>query len=155
MYLATIQCRHVILWLASAAEIASSKRGEIAVKILRETVDLMHRVPTAWSTGGCAREPNYINARFDEQAAQHPNRVAIRCSHGLYTYEEVAERANNIAAELSRRGLQRGDIVVVCLPHGCDLMIALIGILKAGAGYLAVTPSTTMAEAECMSNRVR
>jgi amino acid adenylation domain-containing protein len=53
-----------------------------------------------------------------------------------YTYRELWERAGRLAAELAAVGVTRGGIVAVDLPRCADLVVAFLGIVRAGAAYL-------------------
>ena len=52
------------------------------------------------------------------------------------TYEQLWERTGWTAAVLAERGVRRGDVVAVGLDRSVGLIVALLGILRAGAGYL-------------------
>jgi non-ribosomal peptide synthetase component F len=53
-----------------------------------------------------------------------------------FTYRELWERAGWLAAELAGVGIRRGDLVVVDLPRRADLVVAFLGVVRAGAAYL-------------------
>ncbi|MEY2460307.1 MAG: hypothetical protein QOG30_2137, partial [Acidimicrobiaceae bacterium] len=61
------------------------------------------------------------------------------------TYGELDVRANQLANHLRARGVQRGDAVALCVPRSLDLVVAILGILKAGAAYVPLD-STNPAE---------
>ncbi len=74
---------------------------------------------------------------FAEQAARTPDAIAVEATESRLTYRELDERANQLAHYLQRRGIGPGAIVGLCLsPRTPDLIVALLGILKAGAAYL-------------------
>jgi amino acid adenylation domain-containing protein len=75
------------------------------------------------------------------QAAATPERVAVQASQGALTYVELEAQANRLAHRLRGVGVARGDLVAVCLPRSEQLLVALLGVLKAGAAYVPVDPS--------------
>jgi len=86
-------------------------------------------------TGGLAHQ------LFEQQAAEHPEGVAVRFLEQHLSYGELNRRANRLAHFLARLGLAPGSAVVVCVEPGFEIVIALLGILKAGAAYVPLDPS--------------
>ncbi len=78
---------------------------------------------------------------FEAQAAAGAEATAIICEEERLSYEELNRRANQVAHYL--RGLGVGPEVVtgVCLERGVALVVALLGVLKAGGVYLPLDPS--------------
>jgi amino acid adenylation domain-containing protein len=85
-----------------------------------------------------------IEARIDERRPA----LAVLCDHDLslgapsLTYGQVNERANQLAHALSELGVGPGQVVAVMLERSFAMMIALLGIIKAGAAYLPIAPET-------------
>ncbi|MFD9885795.1 amino acid adenylation domain-containing protein, partial [Streptomyces alboflavus] len=77
---------------------------------------------------------------FEAQAALTPDRTAVVCGDTRLDYAEVNRRANRIARRLVARGAGPETLVALCLPRSADLLPALWGVLKSGAGYLPVDP---------------
>src|SRR5580658_223291 len=77
---------------------------------------------------------------FDRAAARAPHDVAATCGDRSMTYQELDTRANGIAWRLHERGVGPESVVGICLPRGLDMATALLGVLKAGAGYLPLEP---------------
>jgi amino acid adenylation domain-containing protein len=81
-----------------------------------------------------------LHERFAAQAALTPDAVALTVDGTHVTYAELDGRANQIAQRLARKGVGREDLVGVHLNRGAELVPALLGVLKAGAGYLPLDP---------------
>ncbi|MEU4556992.1 amino acid adenylation domain-containing protein [Actinoplanes sp. NPDC023936] len=77
-----------------------------------------------------------LTALLAEQAARTPHAPALRAEGVEISYAELHERADRLARWLAARGAGPGTLVAVALPRGIDLMVALIGVLRSGAGYL-------------------
>ncbi len=81
-----------------------------------------------------------VTDRFEQQVRQTPEAVAVRCGETVLTYHEVDQRAEILA--LCLRGLGAGPEVRVglCLDPAPDLVVGVLGILKAGAVYVPLDP---------------
>ncbi|EPH40515.1 putative Dimodular nonribosomal peptide synthase [Streptomyces aurantiacus JA 4570] len=79
-------------------------------------------------------------ALFEQQAAAAPDAVALVHGAESLTYRELNARANRLARALVRRGVGPDSLVAVALPHSAEFVVALLGVLKAGAGYVPVDP---------------
>jgi amino acid adenylation domain-containing protein len=77
-----------------------------------------------------------VHELFAEQAARAPYAIAVEAAESRLTYRELDERANQLAHYLQRSRVAPGALVGLCLPRTPELIIALLGILKAGAAYL-------------------
>ena len=73
---------------------------------------------------------------FEQQAARSPDAVAIMDGERQLTYRELNRLANQVANYLRSVGVRRGDRVGVYMPRCLEMMIGLLGIIKAGAAYL-------------------
>jgi amino acid adenylation domain-containing protein len=78
---------------------------------------------------------------FTHQARLTPAAVAITFEDKSLTYAELEEQSNQLARRLLGRGLGPEKIVAICLHRSLDLLISLLGILKAHAAYLPVDPA--------------
>lgn len=91
------------------------------------------------------RTPFEANCRahqfFEEQCDLAPDRVAVRTGTESLTYAQLDERANRIAHVLRDHGVDAGTLVGIALERGIDMLAALLGVLKAGAGYVPLDPS--------------
>ncbi|WP_334025232.1 amino acid adenylation domain-containing protein [Nocardia terpenica] len=75
---------------------------------------------------------------LDEQARRHPSAVAIRAGSGTLTVGELDRRANRLARALIARGVGPESLVAVAVPRTGELPVALLAVLKTGAGYLPI-----------------
>ncbi|MEZ0110974.1 amino acid adenylation domain-containing protein/non-ribosomal peptide synthase protein (TIGR01720 family) [Catenulispora sp. EB89] len=79
--------------------------------------------------------------RFEAQAAQSPDAVAVVAGGASLTYAELDARAEQLAARLVARAVGPETLVSVVLPRGLTMVVTLLGILKAGGAYLPVDPA--------------
>jgi amino acid adenylation domain-containing protein len=79
---------------------------------------------------------------IESRAARQPRAVAVEESgHRSITYGELIDQAQRVAAGLTERGIQGGDVVGVSLPRSIDYVVAVLGILGAGAAYMPLDPA--------------
>lgn len=82
-----------------------------------------------------------VHQWFEAQVARTPTAVAVICDDQRLTYQELDWRANQLAHLLLGEGVGPETIVGVCLERSLDMVVALLGVLKAGAAYLPLEPS--------------
>jgi amino acid adenylation domain-containing protein len=82
-----------------------------------------------------------IPQRFEQQVAQTPGAIALVCQDVALTYAQLDTRANQLAHHLQSLGAGPDVLVGVCLERSADMVVALLGILKAGAAYLPLDPT--------------
>ncbi|MGB3443712.1 MAG: amino acid adenylation domain-containing protein, partial [Actinophytocola sp.] len=80
-------------------------------------------------------------ALFATAAGGVADHVAVRHGDETMTYDVLRRRANRLAHHLIAAGIGPEDIVAVALPRGPELVVALLGVLAAGAAYLPVDPA--------------
>ena len=85
-----------------------------------------------WSYHG----PLTVTERFDELAGQHAQRVALAWRGGELRYGALAEASRRFARGLAEAGVRPGDTVGIALPRSADSIVAILGVLRAGAAYV-------------------
>ncbi|MFF5025539.1 amino acid adenylation domain-containing protein [Streptomyces collinus] len=82
-----------------------------------------------------------LHQLFEAQAERTPRATALRCADGsTLDYAELNARANRLARRLGELGVGQESRVGVLLRRGPELVVALLAVLKAGAGYLPLDP---------------
>ncbi|WP_052697988.1 non-ribosomal peptide synthetase [Luteibacter yeojuensis] len=78
---------------------------------------------------------------FEQQVDRAPERAAVRYGERALTYAALESRANRIANSLRERGIGHGMLVGISLARGLDMVAAVLGVLKSGAGYVPLDPA--------------
>jgi natural product biosynthesis luciferase-like monooxygenase protein len=123
---------------------------ESALAAPGEPLSALHWIPAAeleelqrFSRGPESTLPDgaTLISLFAEQVERSPDEEAVVSERVRLTYRQLAERTADVAAGLLALGVAPGDRVVVNLEHGVDLVVALLGVLTAGAAYVPLDPS--------------
>ncbi|MDJ0897303.1 MAG: amino acid adenylation domain-containing protein [Xenococcus sp. MO_188.B8] len=97
-----------------------------------------------------------IHELFEEQITKTPNKVAVvlpsleQGKECKLTYQELDRRANHLAHNLQRHNVQPGTLVALMMVRSLELIVAILGILKAGAVYVPLDPSYPQERLEWM-----
>nr|WP_223184577.1 non-ribosomal peptide synthetase [Streptomyces sp. CBMA152] len=81
-----------------------------------------------------------VHDLFDAAAARTPYAVAVTGTDEILTYDELRRRSDALASHLVARGVRPNDLVTVFLDRSAAMVVALLGILKAGAAYVPLDP---------------
>ena len=81
-----------------------------------------------------------LPALFEAQVERSPEAIALVFEERTLSYAELNAQANRLAHLLIGRGIGPENLVALALPRSTEMIIALLGILKAGAAYLPLDP---------------
>ncbi|KAF2153299.1 large subunit of alpha-aminoadipate reductase [Myriangium duriaei CBS 260.36] len=87
-----------------------------------------------------------IHEIFAANAQRHPDRPCVvetassTSKERVFTYQHINEASNVLAHHLVQNGVQRGEVVMVYAHRGVDLVVAVMGVLKAGATFSVIDP---------------
>ncbi|MBW8873677.1 MAG: non-ribosomal peptide synthase/polyketide synthase [Acidobacteria bacterium] len=74
------------------------------------------------------------------QCRETPDRIAAVEEGGTLTFGALDAQAGRIAGELLLRGIRTDELVGICLDRSLEMLVAILGVLKAGAAYLPLDP---------------
>ena len=81
-----------------------------------------------------------LHQLFEDQVALTPNAVAVTFEHERLTYAELNISANRLAHYLQEHGVGPEVPVALCLERSIDIVVAILGVLKAGGVYVPLDP---------------
>jgi amino acid adenylation domain-containing protein len=82
-----------------------------------------------------------MHGLVSEACQRLPEKVALHYRNKSITRSELDRRSNRMARYLQNNGVRPGDIVGISMDRSIDLIVGMLGILKAGAAYLPMDPA--------------
>ncbi|NPC94147.1 amino acid adenylation domain-containing protein [Bacillus sp. WMMC1349] len=82
-----------------------------------------------------------VDQFFENQVEKTPNAVAIICGDRKITYKVLNEKANQLARILRNKGVRPEQFVGLIVERDIELIIGMLGVLKAGGCYIPVDPA--------------
>ncbi|GAA4063690.1 amino acid adenylation domain-containing protein [Actinomadura miaoliensis] len=107
-------------------------------------------VVSGWNDTGRGVASGSLVGLFAEQVGRTPGALAVADERVRWSYAELDAASDRVAGELAARGVGRGDLVGVVVDRSVELEAVLLGVLKAGAGYVPVDPGYPAARIEFM-----
>ena len=124
-------------------------------------VDLIHpaeqrRILDGWSRGDQPPRgrPRTIPELLEPSRRLGADRIAVRCGGEEIDYPSLHRRSDNLAALLVDHGVGPGSLVGLSTRRSIDLVVALVAIMKAGAGYFPIDPGYPAARKQLMLDDV-
>lgn len=109
---------------------------------LRGISDYERNALAAVETGPTVDFPDIgLDRWFDLQAERTPEAIAVHSGDESLTYRQLRYRSAALAADLVRRGVTADERVPVILTRSIDMLVAIYGVLRAGAAYVPVDPA--------------
>ena len=81
-----------------------------------------------------------IHERIAEQAATSPTAIAAVCGDQTLSYQQLNQRANQLAHKLRERGVGPDVLVGLAVERSLEMVVGIVGILKAGGAYVPLDP---------------
>ncbi|WP_270171318.1 non-ribosomal peptide synthase/polyketide synthase [Paenibacillus sp. SYP-B4298] len=100
-----------------------------------QQVEEWNRTASSYEAAGSVQE------LVERQAKRTPEAAAVVQGERTVTYRELDEQANELAQRLRRAGVKPGTPVAVCMERSAELIIAELGVLKAGSPYVPIDPA--------------
>jgi amino acid adenylation domain-containing protein len=101
-----------------------------------------HQLLVAWNqTHHFYADQLCIHQRFAAQAARSPAAIAAVLDNQQLTYQELDQRANQLAHYLQTLKVAPEVLVGICLDRSLEMLVAILGVWKAGGAYVPLDPS--------------
>ncbi|KAM0461612.1 hypothetical protein ACHAPV_004320 [Trichoderma viride] len=143
----TKQVEHVILQLHDESNI--EKVGDIS---LISPADMQHL--EQWNRGLPPAVKSCVHHLIEERVRMHLDKEAVVGWDGQFTYEQLDKQAHKLAHHLVGLGIKPDDMVPVCFEKSIWTIVAILGVLKAGAAFVSMDPSHPVNRLETIINDV-
>ncbi|MFP2931843.1 amino acid adenylation domain-containing protein [Pyxidicoccus sp. 3LG] len=128
---------HLEVVIGGMVEAPSKRLTDLPLMPEAELQQALH----AWNPRMDAPRDGTLVERFEAQVDRSPDAIAVTFEAKHLTYRELDARANRLAHVLLRHGVGPDVLVGVSLERSLDLVVTLLGVLKAGGAYLPIDPS--------------
>ncbi|MES1240588.1 MAG: amino acid adenylation domain-containing protein, partial [Acidobacteriota bacterium] len=134
-----------LLALLEAVAAVSGDAGRRVHEVPLLSAARRHQVVVEWNDSGRPDGLPFVPERIRRQALATPAAIAVICEEVRLTWAELDDRAGRLAAGLRALGAGPERIVAVLLERSADVIVALAGVLTAGAAFLPLDPETPRA----------
>src|SRR5262249_41061552 len=104
-------------------------------QLLEEWTGMEIEYPAARS-----RAESCVHCLFAQQAIKRPDGIALVYEDQQVSYGELEKRSNQMGHHLKAMGVGPDIVVGLCLERSVEMVITLMGVLKAGGAYLPLDP---------------
>ncbi|MCA1681690.1 MAG: condensation domain-containing protein, partial [Actinobacteria bacterium] len=125
---------HLQILLAGIANEPNRTVAELPMLTEAETQQVLHN----WNDTDRVHPETTLLEVFQAQVARTPDATAVLFEGTELSYAELNTRANRLARLLIECGVGPEGFVALALPRSTDLIVAIVAVLKAGAGYLPI-----------------
>ncbi len=84
---------------------------------------------------------NILKDLVEKQVEKTPKNIAVIFKNKKMTYKELNDRSNQLARRLKEKGVGPNSMVGVMIERSLDMIVSIVGVLKAGGAYLPIEPS--------------
>jgi len=116
--------------LAQSPQVPALSLSILSPKERRQLIETFNATQAAYP------QEKLIHELFEEQVERTPEAVAVVCGDWQLTYSQLNSQANRVAHELRARGVLPNERVALYVDRGVAMAIGVLGILKAGGGYV-------------------
>ena len=146
---ATIQRMAEHLEVLLAAAVAAPEEHLFDLPLL--TGPERQQIVSGWNATAVELGPDRaVHDLFAERAAAQPGAVAVVHGEDRLTYGELDRRSGLVAAYLRQLGVGPGALVALSVERGLEMVVGLLGVLRAGGAYLPLDPAYPAARLELM-----
>jgi len=93
------------------------------------------------ATASAYLQHDCIPQLFEQQVQRTPEAIALAYEDQSLSYDQLNRKANRLAHQLIKLGIHPDDRVAICVERSLEMVIGVLGILKAGAAYVPLDPS--------------
>jgi amino acid adenylation domain-containing protein len=84
----------------------------------------------------------FVHQLFEQQTVNRPESIAVVCEGSHLSYAQLNGRANQVAHHLQMLGVGPESLVAIYTERSLEMIIGIVGVLKAGGGYVPLDPAS-------------
>jgi amino acid adenylation domain-containing protein len=127
------------LAVSRLALLDDAERQTVVVAFNQTAAEFPAKFPAEFLKDTC------LHDLFEAQVRKNPARPALRCGDEVFSYAELNAQANRLAHALRRHGVKANVSVGLCVERSAEMIVGLLGILKAGGCYVPLVPDSPKA----------
>ena len=128
---------HLEVLLRGVVEDPNRRLSELPLMAAGERQQVLE----VWNQTGAEYREVTVTRLFEEQVERTPDAVAVELQGRSLTYRELNQRSNRLARYLRGIGVGPEALVGLALTRSLDMVVALLGVLKAGGAYMPLDPA--------------
>ncbi|XLS30271.1 non-ribosomal peptide synthase/polyketide synthase [Flavobacteriaceae bacterium M23B6Z8] len=136
--------KHLVRQVVENPFVQLSKLSLLSLQEQKELLSLFNNTEKSYQRN------ETIHGLFEAQVARTPEKAAINFNGICLTYQEVNEKANQMASFLRTEGAGPGKVIGVYQQRSIEMIVSIIAILKSGAAYLPIDPEYPLQRVERM-----
>ncbi len=109
-----------------------------------------HQLLKEWNQTSCTYSDKLCHQLFELQAEKSPKEIAVVFDDQTLTYQQLNQRANQLAHYLQSLGIKPESLVGICLEKSLEIVVGILGIFKAGGAYVPIDPNYPQTRREFM-----
>jgi amino acid adenylation domain-containing protein/non-ribosomal peptide synthase protein (TIGR01720 family) len=133
------QFAHLLKEMASQPDLPVASLPLISLPAWKKIHEKSLQSDLNWSDN---RLPESVVTLFEKVALVAPDSTALTCNGQSMSYASLQTQSNKLAASLRRQGVVTNSVIGLYAEPGFNMVIGMLGILKAGAAYLPLLPGT-------------
>jgi amino acid adenylation domain-containing protein len=114
-----------------------------------------HQLLVGWNQTTGMVASHSIHELFEQQVLRTPRAQAVRRKSEALTYEELNQRANQLGHYLRSVGVRPETQVALCLGRGVEMLVGILGTLKAGGAFVPFNPGSAREELDVLMEAVK
>lgn len=126
---------HVLAWIAAQPDCPIGQIPLLSAAEREQQLISWNATHTTYPDAHLA-----LHQLIERQVQRCPHAVALLHAGGQLSYDQLNQRANQLAHDLLKQGIGPGSLVALCMHRSPEMVIALLGILKAGAAWVPLDP---------------
>ncbi len=100
------------------------------------------------NTGDFISTNDTIISRFEKIVNKNKSKIALKYNDIEITYNELNKKANSVANTIIKKKIKKGSAVSIIFNKSPEMLISMLGIMKAGCYYIAILPEEEQSRAE-------